>query len=223
MNLNDISQQVLSEMNEDGTIKKIIRKQMEDTVAQMSRDMFSNYSDFGKKLKTHVESTLHLNLSQINLADFSATINDIVAKQLNDTAYVQAVSPIQNTIKDILGELDKSQYDLSDIIRSFKKHSHKEGRVQIEIREPEYSSIWVYISIGDTYPDKLTISIKEKTGELWYYSAGDVSPRNSFLNKGMITDFERLMFRLYTNRALINIDNEYYDGYEEDEEDDDDY
>lgn len=63
MDMNAIINSKLSELNTEGYLEKIIKKQLEDTIKDVVEDSLRSWSDFGKGLKEAVKISYRLILN----------------------------------------------------------------------------------------------------------------------------------------------------------------
>lgn len=116
MDLNKMVMESLAKLESEGKVQEIVEKHVSSTVESIVKDAFGNWSDFSKNLKTQVESQLAINLKELNLTTYNATILSAVKEKLNDQIATEGVARINESLDELLS-VTKSEYKLSELVK----------------------------------------------------------------------------------------------------------
>lgn len=116
-------------MIDSGKVEEIIKAKLEKTVESAIDDALRSYSDFGKGLTKHIESSLKVDFSNCNLQEYGQTVlkmvEGLVNKHVQESAQAKLLDqlnklfdtpPAQITLQQLLddykeGEEDEAQRD----------------------------------------------------------------------------------------------------------------
>ena len=80
--LNKLVNDVVIELETEGFVKDIVKEQLKKTIKGIVSDTFMEYSDFGKKLKAHINNNINVNLDSLDLKQYNVVILNAVQEQL---------------------------------------------------------------------------------------------------------------------------------------------
>lgn len=215
MDIQVVVQQQLEKIIRDGKLEATVRAKVEKTVEEVVQDMVRSYSDFGKGLKEEITKAFKINFDQISAVDYNHIVVTIVKEQLDKRLLESVKEPIVQEIDGYFGALEKKEWKLSEIVDELKKHevSHDRGgcgSISLYINKSNYGSTHVYIdheSGKKSYDCQYQFSITTKTGIPYTFRSGKYHPHNGDLRIDTINgSFEKLLFRLYAQKAVITID-----------------
>jgi len=139
---NEVTQKVVDEK-----LESIVEVQITKTIESIISDSFREYSDFGKLVKSKVESSLNVSLNELKLPDMSGFITDKVRQIAVNSMKESAMEDLQKSINAIIGSLP-SEIKLSDIVKSFGEHCHENVS---SWWEEDYKSIAFYCVKDDAH------------------------------------------------------------------------
>ncbi|OME10426.1 hypothetical protein BSK47_30850, partial [Paenibacillus odorifer] len=82
IDMNLIINEKLAELQSEGYVEKIIKKQLESTIKDIVEDSLRSWSDFGKGLKEAVKNQLQINLEQLDIPSYNHVILDAIKAEL---------------------------------------------------------------------------------------------------------------------------------------------
>lgn len=217
MDLAQLVQTTLQEITDEGVVKKIVRTQLEKTVTDLSRNLMSEYSDFGKKLNTRISESLDIDLGPLDLETYKGIISKEVESILLQTAYAPAIADIKKIIEQVTGTIEKRTYTLSEIVDSYKKQvrltESNPTEINFSINQTNYGHTWVELFYNGKYSknEKYDFGIDSKTGAFVLYLENG-RQRNPILHPSF-SEFELLLFKLWNTQAIINLDEENVNTY----------
>lgn len=225
MDIQIVVQQQLEKIINEGKLEAIVRAKVEKTVEEVVQDMVRSYSDFGKGLKEEINKAFKIDFEQISAVDYNHIVVTIVKEQLDKRLLESVKEPIVAEIDGYLGVLEKKEWKLSELVDEFKKHERSDDRdnerMTLHVNKSNYGSTHVYIdkdSGKQSYDCEYQFSITTKTGIPYTFRSGKYHPHNGDLRIDTLHgSFEKLLFRLYAQHAIITIDEcdtDYY--YDED-------
>lgn len=213
MELEKVVQAELDSIVADGTIQKIVRKQLEATVTSIINDTLRDYSDFGKELKNAVKDAMKIDFERMKLTDYNHIVTGIVRDQLDKTLLENATKPIVENLKKYLGGLDKTSWKLSEIITEFSKELGEDGEawsINLKVEEDNINFCHIYFdSEKRKYNSEYRFNINLYKGEIFGFKAGNytsVSHKLDLKQQNLHRGFDAFVFRLYASGATIEVD-----------------
>lgn len=224
IDLNKIVNDSLVEMKKEGFVEQVVKNRLEKTITEIVDDVFREWSDFGKNLKTYIEDNLNINLKNLGIEGYNKLVSLAVKEQLDKIITVQGIEKIKETTEEMLIDT-KDTYNLSEIIEKLKDEEYKYKdeydfdendtislfieksgsftHIYIDTEEKDYKYECVYqIDLNEEKP----YSIKLKGNEI---------DKNKIL--GGLYGLDRLLFKIYAHGSKIVLDNgtdpEDYDIY----------
>lgn len=213
MDLNKLINDSLQKIEQSGFVEKKIQENMEKIISSIVSDIFSSYSEFGKNLKTDLESKLKINLSELKLDGQRELIFNQISSLLTEIAVTDKQNKIKERLKRILGENILPEYDLSSLLEEFKDHVKRDCDDGSEItlfidRSEGGISDYVYIYI-DPEEGKSKYSCKYKlainSSGIWSL---EIDQRDLLKNSelGCLFGFDDLLFNIYAAGSKIVLD-----------------
>jgi hypothetical protein len=211
MDLNKIVNDSLAKLEANGDVENIVTARLKKTIDSIVDDLFSSYSDFGKSLKTEVQSALNVNLKELNLTGYNVMVLNAVKDTLDETLHIQGVEKIKESLGQMLSNV-KTEYRLSELIEEMKKEANEDGNYdeeEISFHIDSDRSILTFIYF-DEESDKEKYQCKYR---LWIDKQGvvcgvEISDRK-FDNRvimGGLHGFEQTLFKIYSMNPKIIID-----------------
>lgn len=209
MDLQKLMDDKLVALNENGFIDKTVTAQMEKTIEGVCKDVFGEYSEFGKGLKEHIRANIGIAFENVSLQSFNLMVSDIVQTHLQGQIDASLGDKIKTVIESTLGVLDKKEWKLSDIAKLFTEtliSPEDDKEVTFIIKKSRWGTTYIYFDEDADkrpYDCEYNLSI-DKSGRLW-----------DFKIKGKIPDpakeaingrFDNFLFKLYASDANIEID-----------------
>ncbi|MCI3197737.1 hypothetical protein GXP75_19105 [Bacillus sp. HU-1818] len=215
MDLNLIVNKTLSELNEDGYVEKIVKKQIEDTIQDIINDTLKSWSDFGKELKQQVQNQMKINLDRLDIPSYNQVVINTIKGELERSVHEEGAKRIQESLQEILGT-GKDEYKLSELINEIVEYDCELNELDYDeykeitvIVEDKYSSKYVYI---DPEEDKDWFNCKYRL----VLNKDDLTveraeiDEKSFDNKvimGGLYGVDKSIFKMWTRKAKLIIDN----------------
>ena len=116
IDLNKIVNDSLVEIKKEGFVEQVVKNRLEKTITEIVDDVFREWSDFGKNLKTYIEDNLNINLKNLGIEGYNKLVSLAVKEQLDKIITVQGIEKIKETTEEMLIDT-KDTYNLSEIIK----------------------------------------------------------------------------------------------------------
>lgn len=139
MDLNKMVMESLAKLESEGKVQEIVEKHVFSTVESIVKDAFGSWSDFSKNLKGQVESQLAVNLKELNLATYNATILSAIKEKLDDQIANEGVARINESLEELLSAT-KEEYKLSELVTEMAEEVDKD-----EIDYEDYHEMTMHI------------------------------------------------------------------------------
>lgn len=156
IDLNKIVNETLVNLEEEKFVEKVVKERLEKTITGIVYDVFREYSDFGKSLKTYIEGNLNVDLDKLGLQGYNTLALEAIKEQLDQTITVQGIEKLKKSTEEMLSDV-KDTYKLSEIIEKLKGESLEEewehdedDRVALFIEGIEGEYRHIYLSEEDT-------------------------------------------------------------------------
>ncbi len=213
----------LAKMESEGKVQEIVEKHVSSTVESIVKDAFGSWSDFSKNLKSQVESQLAVNLTELNLTTYNASILSAIKEKLDDQIANEGVARINESLEELLS-VTKKEYKLSELVTELAEELDKD-----EIGYDEYHEMTMHID--DSFSLSKIISLDSEAGKSEYdckyrfwvdNKTGKVSnieiKEGRYSNKRDIREFdaraimrgfhglEETLFKMYARGSTIIID-----------------
>lgn len=214
MDLNKMVNDTLVQMEGENFVEGVVRKRLEKTIVDIVDDVFREYSDFGKKLKGHIEENLNINFENLGLEGYNGLVLSAVKEELDKAITIQGIEKIKQATEEMLSDA-KGEYTLTEIIEKLKGESSKE---EYEFDYDEKVSL--IIENGGSGYKRIYLDEEEKDGKYEHdyqialdgngkpYSirlkGDDINPKKIM---GGLYGLERLLFKIYASGAKITLDN----------------
>lgn len=225
MDIQVIVQQQLEKIINEGKLEEIIRVKVEKTLEEVVQDAVRSYSDFGNGLKEEINKALKIDFERISAVGYNHIVVSVVKDHLDKRLLEYIKDPIAQDIDEYLGQLEKKEWKLSEIIDKFKQDEiedkHEGGEITLHIEKSNYGSTHIRFDKEDekrSYDCEYQLSLDTKTGIPYSFQAGKYNPHNGDLRRSSLHgSFDKFIFRLYAQRVSITVDEcdteYYYDKY----------
>ena len=211
-NLQEMMNEAFDKISNDGLIEKLIKEQIEKTVAGIIEDTFRSYSDFGKGLKEYIKNHFNFSFDKLSLPEYNATIiasiNDEYQKQIASITSFQ----IKERLESILKPIDKQDWKLSEFVEKFgmscieyDDYDLYEGfeiTAIYENRNDGYFNLYLDMEEGkSSYSCKYKIMFNEKG--IWglYIDNEDITIKQ---HNCMMYDFDRFLYQFYAQGCVVS-------------------
>lgn len=217
MDLQSAAQERLAAIIEDGTVNAIIEKQLTATVTSIVKDIFQDYSEFGKQLKKTLSEKMAINMDELKVDRYSAMVLQSIESILVGTTLESSLDNIRDHVRRIVDVLEKKNWKLSEIISKFmEENSYSDSDATYVAEEVSHGSYW--LRIGEKKSDssrydkprnsdyKISLLVDEKTGmvhNVWYES----KPLN-ILQVDTAYRFEAFLIQLWVSQCIIEVDDD---------------
>lgn len=222
MNLNEMVMKSLVKMESEGKVQEIIDKRIEGTVNEIVNDLFGNWSDFSKTLKTTAKEALKVNFDDLNLSSYNHMILTAIKDKLDDEIANQGVLQIKNQIEGLLST-SKQEYKLSELVKELAEEFEGKDELgygdyhemTLHIDNP-YGSWWIGLDARSNiseYECKYRLHVDEK-GKVYSVKInekdfGRTRSINEFDVKAVMKGLhglEETLFKIYTSGAKLIVD-----------------
>lgn len=216
----------LTKMESEGKVQEIVEKHVSSTVESIVKDAFGNWSDFSKNLKNQVESQLAINLKELNLTTYNATIISAVKEKLNDQIATEGVARINESLDELLS-VTKSEYKLSELVEELAKEIDTD-----DIGYDEYHEMSMHIddsfslakiiyldsaSGKDKYDCKYVFWVEKDTGKInnieikegRFNAKRDVREFDARAIMRGFRGLEETLFKMYARGAKLTVDEDH--------------
>ena len=222
MDLNKMVMASLAKMESEGKVQEIVEKHVESTVNDVVKDLFGNWSDFSKNLKSTAKEALQINFKDLNLPSYNHLILESIKDKLNDEITNQGVALIVNQIEGLLTDA-KRQYKLSELVKELTEEiedlnelGYEEyHEISLHVDDP-YGSYWIAMDARNDiseYSCKYRLHVN-KDGEVYSVQINE----QEYSRKRSVTDFdikavmkglhglEETLFKIYVSGAKLVVD-----------------
>lgn len=212
-----IAQEKINKFVTDGTVDQMIENQIKKTLESTVTDVFRDYSDFGKDLKKTISEKLKVNLEEIDIPTYSNIVCKVIQDTLMTTSLESSIAKIKATVEQFINQIEKKTWKLSEIIKNYLKDvNYREQDAVYEVKDPEYSSYWVYIGskkekssyLGRSdYDVRILVNTKTNViSNVWYEN----KPLTGLtVNKNW--GFDGFLMSLWINECVLEIDEDESD------------
>lgn len=111
----------LKELTDNGKLDEIVTKQTTDFINSIIRDSLSSYGDVSSAFKKKLQESLLGGLEKIDFVQYSKILIDLVESELNKSVLSIAIESAKEMIKNFVGDLEKKEWKLSEIIEKYKE------------------------------------------------------------------------------------------------------
>lgn len=209
IDLNKIVNETLCNLEEEKFVEKVVKERLEKTITGIVDDVFREYGDFGKSLKTYIEGNLNVDLDKLGLEGYNTLALAAIKEQLDQTITVQGIEKLKKSTEEMLSDVKKS-YKLSEIIEKLKNQSTEEewgcdDKITLFIeRDGSFTHIYIDEEEKDRKYDcdyQINIS-KDKPYSIKL--KGDGINTKKIL--GGLYGLDRLLFKIYSTGAKVELD-----------------
>lgn len=230
--LNDIVQQTITSMNENGTIKKIIEDKVENTVKSIIMEQLREHSEFGNGLKEYVRGALNIDFERLGIAGHNDFILKMVDTLVTNELRTESNERLKKSLKEIISNPPK-EINLTEIVRQFKNQFRPEeneeyaDQTQMTLICRCDDDYFHYIDMDEKankqrYQCDYRIGLhKESNTNEWKVFTLNIKDcdigKNLFM--GPFYAMEKLLYQLYCGKSTViidvdpdEIDTDYYSG-----------
>lgn len=226
MNLNQMVNESLKNIEEEGFVQATVEKKMKQTMESIIDDIFSSWSNFGKNLKEHIQQELKVNLDELKLEAYNHMILNVVKEKMDEAIHVQGTEKIKKQLDYLLSDT-KTEYKLSEIIERMKDKAmewdsdeYYDRQISLHVEKDSVLS-FVYFD-KEEYKEKYECQYKlsiDNEGRLNSCRIDDKEFDNKVIMDGL-HGVDELLFKIYTTGAKVLLDENdisvYYPSEDED-------
>ncbi|MGV0964933.1 hypothetical protein [Empedobacter falsenii] len=205
-------------------LPQLVEEKVLSMLNSVLQDIFSNYGEMSKLIKTKIEEKIDVNLQEFDLIDY----NHLISKTINDNL-IQTVNlqPILDITQNAIGFVNKKEITLDEIADMVKEvamsdysyQSEYSGEITFELRESDDGG---HIKLcADIEPDtdehdcqiQLCFSINDsRDGKIFLFKTSNWCDRNAKeITPARMVNMDALeakIFRLYSAQVKITNYNE---------------
>ncbi|MDN9230835.1 hypothetical protein KLK11_19895, partial [Clostridioides difficile] len=71
MDLNKIMNDALVELEENGFVEEVVKKQLAETIKRAVNEIFGSYSKFRKNIEQHLGENININLDELDIQKYN--------------------------------------------------------------------------------------------------------------------------------------------------------
>jgi hypothetical protein len=204
-----VIQKAAADMVANGSLNELVKKGVEQAVADAIGEQFRRYSGFSKQIEAAVKEAMSIDPTQMRLPAYNQFILEIIRAKLRNHIETKVASEIETSLDNLLSGEVKKEMPLAELIASFKEWArendgYRERACTVHIERSEYGSIWIYFD-GKPHVDKYRCAYRlllSKDGEVNGARFQDIDiGKKLFL--GDLYGFERTVFHLYSAKTVI--------------------
>lgn len=229
MNIQEMMNNALVELHEEGIVKDIVKKQITATVESAIKDMMGSWSLLSKALEAELKEKLQINLEKLDIPSYNELLAQAVKKQLDDAVYTKGLEDFNKRVGQIIGADLPDEMKLSTLVMKMAKEIDDIDELSIDdylemtlsVEKSGYAGDLYFIYM-DPHQDKnsyeckyrlvisdgklssVTVNAREKYSADRFYSK--VSPR--IMMEGKMSHLEEELFKAYVHSIPIVIDEE---------------
>lgn len=230
MDLNKIVNEQFAEIVGNGYIEELVKKQLENTVSGIVRDLLREYSDFGNEMKSTIQTKLNINFNELDIPQYNTLILDTLKEHINKLICNEGIDDIKSKAHKLLFNKTE-EIKVSELVKEFKNTYQEEANDE---GWGEFTCIVEKSSFPDGYFD---IFLDKKEGEskytcqyfirvnekgIWHAKSTKADRYKSGKNEweiGALNDFKEYIFNLYAHGTKILNDEDNIEPYYDDEYD----
>lgn len=222
MNIQEQVQNSLNDIVLSGKIEELISSKIEKTIDDILSSSLREYSDFGKKLKEVVDSSLQINLDKVSALGYQKIVMDIVNEKLKQAVMDNISAPLEKVLSEIIAPFERRTYKISEIIEKYKEHEwDSSDDDDIEISFHIETSDWGNTSVSfDKNPDKerynckYQLNLNKGDNHIWMFNIKGYRPQTGDLRSASIHGaFDHFIFNLYASQCPIELDENSVETY----------
>lgn len=194
-------------MRENGTIEKIIEAKLEKTVSEIFDEVLRSYSDFGKKLKETVETTLKVDFSQLGFDGYNDIVLKIIQRKMDSAIGLVVRAKLEEGLDDLF-KTPPTEIKLSELVNQMKGDEfdeREECTCIVKHRDRGYGRVYLDECPNKNYDEcKYEIAFDDK-GTVYQISIDGYKQKEK-LFVGPFFGFERTLFQLYAAKTKLIVD-----------------
>jgi hypothetical protein len=219
MDMNQLVSKVAKDLIEGGYLEETVKKHLQKSIDEAIKDAFGYFSPFYKELRDKLQESLQVNFDKLDLPSYNAIVLDMVSKMIANTLQTEGRKKIEEDLNKILGQ-PISKIKLSELVCEMMDDEEDYG----DEYEGEDASLHISKGIALTYiymdpePDKrkydckYQITIDSDNNKVLSVTIDGKGLDTSFITKGAY-GFEKTLFKLFVNGAVIELDEGQVDTY----------
>lgn len=219
--LNEIATLKIKTMIEDGSIKELIHKNIESTMADVIKSSLKSYGEFGKALEESVKEAMCISGRNISLPEYNKYILQVVNDQFTNILEATAVDQLKELIAEVLEPVQKIGKS-SKLINEIEKHwgdlAREQQLEEIKI-DTEYneSNSAIYVTLHHPEYDWESLKVtfyNHGKDELWsigYICQGEerITGRSIKRTNSHLEPITDMFFKYYAMNTDFEMDQEF--------------
>jgi len=217
IDLNKAINDSLAKIESENYVQEVVDKKIKKTIESIIDDLLSAYGNFGKNLKTEIESNLNINLKELDIPGYNLLVLNAVKEKLNQVTTVQGIEKINEAMDKMLVSV-KPEYMLSEVVEALRDHEKgyrcSSDRMTLFIEESSSSKGYVDIYLdSDKKNSKYSCDYQiriDPNGKVWN---AKMDGRDFDKNKefGALFGVGELLFKIYATGAKLTVDQDIDD------------
>ena len=206
----------IKEITENGKLDEIVTKHATEFVSDTVNDILRSYGDVAKAYKDKITKSLMGSIETMDFVQYSKSLSDLIESELNQSIVKVGLIPAKEMIKEFVGELEKKEWKLSEIVEKFIEmevmadDDNESGEISFVHEKSDYGTHYVgFDSESDKtmrYKCKYTLMFNKSDGTMYAPTMDkkEVHP----ITEGYLRGFELFIFKLYACKCKIVMDPE---------------
>lgn len=209
----------LEELTSNGKLDEIITKEITAALQNTAREALRSYGEVGKALEEKLKKELLSNIAGLDFTQYAKTMTDLMESSLNKSIIEYGIEPAKEMINRFVGQLEKKEWKLSEVIEKFKESFVNEddrdesGVISLVVKPSSYGSVWIGFDEKEgqnsDYNCKYRLSVDDKTNRMWYFT--NDKEKITPLTESNLTGFDFFLFKLYACQCTLILDEEECD------------
>lgn len=206
----------IKELTDNGKLDEIATKQATKFLEGIMSDALCSYGDVAKAYKAKLTAKLLEGFENFDFIKYSKSLTDLIEAELNKSIIEFGIAPAKQMIQSFVGNLEKKEWKLSEIINKFKENEvipdehGQSGEIAFIYEVSDYGTI--YIGFDKETKDKnkryqcdYHLMIDKKDGKL-YPPHIEGKPIHPITEGGGLYGFDLFLFKLYAMNCTIICD-----------------
>lgn len=220
--LQEIVNQKIKSMIEDGSIEALIGKNIENTIGESVKEALRSYSDFGKTITEKIKEALQCAGRTVEFPAYNLFIKEVAEKAFIKVLNEEAVTHLTDLIGTIIEPVKKNAM-ISELFDEIRENCGNEergrGADKIAITSSEADSgDAIYVKIKTEY-ETINVSFynfKHNDEDTWHigYIREDNKPMTSKvinLADRVYHSISHILFKYYAMQTEFELDEEFED------------
>ena len=229
MDLEKIIQQKLEKIIDSGIVEKKIEEVLIETIDSAIKSSFSKYSEFERALSKKISKSFEIDLDNISIPEYGSVMLGYITDEIETHLKYETSVLLKERINNFFTPISKKEYTVSEIVELYKNNieylftddydqipeSHEITAFVEQDNCNNYFELYLSSEPNVSKYD-CEFHIRMNTNEGIWHITTNSHGRNFKLHKTrthFLNSFEKLIFKLYSQKIKIINDSENIDKY----------